>query len=62
MKRIIIIVPDKINHSLRTFQTNHTKEKPVTKQLITRALELDDYDENLYFPKGAVTVASIEDI
>ena len=62
MKRIVLIVPDKINHSHSTFKTDRAREKPVTRQLIIKALELDEYDETMYFPKGSVKVESIENI
>ena len=62
MKKITIIVPDKIKHSMRTFEKNRTTENVVTKQIIIKALEIDEYDENLYFPKGTVKIVAIEDI
>lgn len=62
MKKITIIVPDKIKHSIRTFDTNRVEENIVTKQIIIKALQIDEYDENLYFPKGTVKILAIEDI
>ena len=62
MKRITMIVPDSINFSLSTFETHETTEKPVTKEIIIKALETAEYDEHYSFPEGSVKIESIKTV
>jgi hypothetical protein len=61
MKRLVLIVPDTITHSISSFSMTCSQKIPVTGQCMIQALELDAYDENYFFPEGSVRVESIED-
>jgi hypothetical protein len=61
MKRLVLIVPDTIMHSVSNIKEIHRQELPVTVQHIIKALELDVYDENFFFLEGSVHVISVED-
>jgi len=62
MKRVTIIVPDKILYVSGTSISSETKEVETSRENITEALESNDYHVNYYFPSGTVKVESVEDI
>jgi len=62
MKRIVLIVPDKIIHVVGTSRNSQSEEIDVNRENITRALEMNAYHENLYFPNGSVKCESVEKI
>ncbi len=60
MKRITLLVPDKIIHISGTSRSSHSERIEVTRDNIVKALETNDYQINYYFEQGAVTVAEFE--
>lgn len=62
MKKVTIIVPDKILYVLGTSISSETKEVETNHERIIEALESNDYHVNYYFPGGTVEVESIEDV
>ncbi len=61
MKRITLIVPDKIIRVSGTSSWSRSKEVEVDSESIIGALEANDYHDNLYFPRGMIKVQSIEE-
>ena len=62
MKKVTIIVPDKILYVLGTSISSETKEVETNRESITEALEANDYHVNYYFPGGSVRIESVEDV
>lgn len=62
MKKVTIVIPEKILHVSGTNISSETKEVETTRENITEALEANDYHVNYYFPGGTVKVESVEDV
>ncbi len=62
MKKVTLIVPDKINHVTGTTSSSRLKEIVTDEKNIIRALETNDYHDNYYFPINSVKVESIRKI
>ena len=62
MKKVTIIVPDKILYVLGTSISSETKKVETNHERIIEALEANDYHVNYYFPGGSVRVESVEDV
>ncbi len=61
MKRITLVVPNKIIRVSGTSSYSQSKEIEVDSKSIVGALEVNDYHENISFPKGMIKVHSIEE-
>ncbi len=64
MKRIVVIVPDKVKMVNETHSNNYSKEYDVTGDLIIKMFSrITDYHENTFFEDSkSIRVESIEDI
>jgi hypothetical protein len=62
MKKVTLIVPDKILYTISTSSTSETKAVKKDREYIIEALEGNDYHVNYYFPSRSVEVLSVEDV
>jgi len=60
MKKVILLVPDKINVLLGSSIHTTVSEKDVTAETMVNALTTLEYHEAYFFDKKDVTVLSIE--
>ena len=62
MKRITLLVPDKIKHVSGGSRGTNTEIIEVDPDNIVEALETNDYHINYYFQPGSVVVEKIENL
>ena len=62
MKRVTVIVPDKIIQVTGGSKRSNSQKIGVNEHNIIDALEMNDYHNNCYFPRGSVRVVSIEEV
>ena len=62
MKKVTIVVPDRILYVSGTSMRSETKEVETSRESVTETLEANDSHVNYYFPNGSVKVESIEGI
>ena len=62
MKKVTVIVPDKILYTIGTSTTSETKTLDTNRDNIIEALEGNDYHVNYYFPNRSIEVAAVDDV
>jgi len=62
MKKVTVIVPDKILYTIGTSSSSETKALETKRENIIEALEGNDYHVNYYFRNGSVEVVAVEDV
>ena len=62
MKKVTLILPDKILYTIGTSSTSETKALETNRENIIEALEGNDYHINYYFPNGSVEVVAVADV
>lgn len=62
MKRVTVIVTDKIIQVNRGSKWSNSQKVGVNKRNVIDALEMNDYHDNCYFPRGSVKVVFIEEV
>jgi hypothetical protein len=62
MKKVTVIVPDKILYTIGTSSTSETRALETNRENMIEALECNDYHVNYYFPNGSVEVVAVENV
>ena len=62
MKKVTLILPDKLIHTLGSSISSIQSKIDVTPENLLMALTYDDYHESFKFNKKDVSVVSIEDV
>jgi len=60
MKKVTLLLPDKILYTIGTSNGPQTKALGTDRENIIEALEGNDYHVNYYFPNGSVEVVSVQ--
>jgi len=61
MKKVTLLLPDKIIHTLGSSISSIQKQKRLTHENLLLALTLDDYHESFKFNKKDIQIVAIED-
>ena len=62
MKRIVLMVPDRMTYARGTSRDSETETVDTTEENIVNALTMNEYHENYYFEeKDTVRIISIEE-
>ena len=62
MKKVTVILPDKILYTIGTSTSSEVRELETDHKNIIEALECNDYHISYHYPNGSVQVVAVEDV